>query len=937
MATLCCMDAITNTQFEATPEGMQRLRAISPYCAWVAERYGTHATVPATESAQALKQALSQQWEAYCYDNKLPPLDGTATEHLEAQQQLIRKFRHTQMLQILEADLNQRAELSVLLGCLSSLAKACIQQAVEWAETATGARYGKAFDHQGEPVNLLVLGMGKLGGRELNVSSDIDLIFAFRQNGKTTGPKVIETSEWCRRVAQRASQILNANTEDSIAYRVDTRLRPFGDSGPLVMSFDGMEHYYLTQGRNWERYAMVKAAVMTGSDLDAEEWQSMIQPFIYRRYLDYATIESLADLKQKINTNLQRKDANKASATWNVKLGHGGIREIEFIVQSFQLVRGGRDPELQGTSLLPILSVLAEKNLISGNDLIELKEAYIFLRRTENALQSFRDQQVHNLPGNDEDKLRLIQWMDFKDWDSFDAALQIHRAAVAQRFDSVFQSSNEDEQAPSSIQDLLIEHNIDSNEALDAGLEELTEGRLYQRLTANAQRRIDRIVPTMIELCANEEIPSQSLTRCLSFVRVVAGRSGYLQVLLEQPAALKRLVYVLSQSRWISDFITKHPIVIDELLVHTAVEDFPNRQELLHRVMAECDRVIDEELDVQMDALRQFQKAHECRVAVSELTDDMPLMRVSDQLTWLAEGVLCGVMMLVSARLMTTHGAPQFIIDGKTHDASVGIVAYGKLGGLELAHGSDLDVVFLHNSEGTSQITNGSKPIPNAQFYARLAQRVVSFMTTLTPAGILYEMDLRLRPNGSSGVLVTGIQAFEQYQLESAWTWEHQALSRARMVFGPESLVESFQEVRHRVLSQNRDIGELREEVRNMRRKMRDHLGSKADDGKIDLKQDAGGLADIEFIVQFLVLAYAKKHPELLEFTDNIRQLEAATSAGLLEKTHGEQLKEHYLAYRTCVHRQALQGYGKQLIETTELAERRGKVQQLWQHVLDVN
>ncbi len=931
------MAAITDTQFKSTPEGMQRLLDISPYSAWVAERYGTDAAAPASQSAKKLKKALHEQWKAFVQLENLPAPTGIDTSILEAQQRVIRQFRHTQMLQILEADLNERATLSVRLAALSALAKACIQQAISWAEEAIELRYGKAFDQQEHQVHLLVIGMGKLGGCELNVSSDIDLIFGFRQNGKSSGPKVIETSEWCRRVAQRANQILNANTEDGIAYRVDTRLRPFGDSGPLVMSFEGMEHYYLTQGRNWERYAMVKAAVMSGTPEDADEWQSMINPFVYRRYLDYSTIEALADLKQKINTNLQRKEAHKASATWNVKLGHGGIREIEFIVQSFQMVRGGRDPDLQNASLLPVLGLLADKNLLSDEDRKELTDAYVFLRRTENALQSFRDQQVHNLPNNDDDKSRLIQWMGFDQWEQFDSVLQGHRDAVTRRFDEVFQGPEEEGHVVKSIQDSINEHNIAINEALEAHLEELTEGRIYQRLTANAQRRIDRIIPTMIGLCAQEEIPSQSLTRCLALVRVVAGRSGYLQVLIEQPAALKRLVHVLSESRWISDFITKHPIVIDELLVHTAVLDFPNQQELMSRVMSECARVAEEDLDVQMDALRQFQKAHECRVAMAEITNDLPLMHVSDQLTWLAEGILCGVMTLVNDQLTAVHGKPQFEVNGKTCNASVGIVAYGKLGGLELAHGSDLDVVFLHNSAGSNQMTTGDKPIPNAQFYARLAQRVVSFMTTLTPAGTLYEMDLRLRPNGNSGVLVTGIDAFEKYQLESAWTWEHQALSRARMVFGPESLAKQFQNVRHRILSKNRDDEALRDEVRNMRRKMRDHLGSKESEDKIDLKQDAGGLADIEFIVQYLVLAYAEKHPELIEFTDNIRQLEAATREGLLDETHGVQLKEHYLAFRTYVHRQALQGYGKRLIENAELAQRRHEVRSIWQHVLDVN
>ncbi len=933
---------ITDKQSQIAESHWQRLFGLSPYCLWVSERFGREPVAPICADAQTLQDTLNQLWESA---QKQGNASGAASaslgvsdaDRLNAQQQLIRRFRHTQMLHILEADLEQRVALTQTLQSLSALAKACLQAAVAWSETALQDRYGQAHDRDGLPVHLLVIGMGKLGGQELNVSSDIDLIFAFRQNGETTGPKVIETAEWCRRVAQRTTQVLHANTEDGICYRVDTRLRPFGDSGPLVMSFDGMEHYYLTQARNWERYAMVKAAVMAGTSEDAAGWQELIKPFVFRRYLDYSTIESLAELKQKINTNLQSKEANRASSTWNVKLGHGGIREIEFIVQSFQLVRGGREPELQGQELLPTLGALAKNSLISKQDETALYEAYVFLRRTENALQSFRDQQVHTLPKSEEDQTRLVDWMGYADWASFDTDLQAHRKEVIARFDDVFRIDDDEAAAVNDLSDQLASHKIPVNDALQASLTEVTAGTLYQRLTANAQRRIDRIIPTMIALCAEEDAPDESLSRCLSLVRVVAGRSGYLQVLIEQPAALQRLVHVLSRSRWITDFITKHPIVIDELLVHSSVEDFPSRQQLWERAKKECARVADDDLDVQMDAMRQFQKAHECRVAVAELTDDLPLMRVSDQLTWLAESVLGAVMLLVEAALSKVHGCPHFDDEGITHAASVGVVAYGKLGGLELAHGSDLDVVFVHNSRGQSQMTDGERPIPNTQYYARLAQRVVSFMTTLTPAGTLYEMDLRLRPNGSSGVLVTGIEAFERYQLDSAWTWEHQALSRARMVYGPDSLVDQFEQVRKSVLGQERNLPELQAEVRDMRQRMRKHLGSEVLSEEIDLKQDAGGLADVEFIVQYLVLAHAAKHPELIEFTDNIRLLEAATQVQVLDERSGAQLKEHYVAYRTLVHRQALQGQGKRLIEDAELAQRRQDVQAIWQHVLDID
>jgi len=936
------MSDITDTPITDDSEGLTRLFALSPYCEWVSLRYGLEAAISPDSDPMSLQSALAALWDAQTAENAGLAGDGAI---LTAQQRIIRRFRHLQLFQILSDDLAGAASVETTLGRLSNLADACIRQAVLWGEASIVDRFGTAQDQDGKPVRLLVLGMGKLGGRELNVSSDVDLIIAYRSNGKSTGPKVIETSDWCRRVALRATQILHAITEDSFAYRVDTRLRPFGESGPLVMSFDGMENYYLTQGRNWERYAMVKARVIVGEESDASDWENLISPFVYRRYLDYSTIEALADLKKKINTNLSNNAVQKTSSTWNLKLGHGGIREIEFIVQSFQLVRGGRDPELQGRELLPMLDALLNKELLTIEDCTALGDAYRFLRRAENALQGMRDQQTHTLPEQEEDKDRLINWMGFDDWADFDAELQRHRASVTQRFDDVFRGSEPTEPTPLSVDEALSAQGIEPDEALLAGLHDLTEGRLYQRLTANAQKRIDRILPTMIELSASEPNPVEALTRCLTLVRVVAGRSGYLQVLIEQPVALHRLVHVLSRSSWIVEFITKHPIVIDELLGHSSSADFPAQAELLERTLDEAARVADEELDVQMDVLRHFQKAHECRVAVAELTDDLPLMKVSDQLTWLAESMLAAVMQLVYARLEAIHGKPYFEINGQRLAASVGVVAYGKLGGLELAHGSDLDVVFLHDSAGDAQQTDGQKPIPNTQFYARLAQRTVSFMTTLTPAGILYDVDLRLRPNGSSGVLVTGIDSFERYQTDSAWTWEHQALTRARMVYGPDSLAEKFVEVRRRILGKPRDQAMLSDEVASMRRKMREHLGSKSSEGDspegagtvIDLKQDAGGLADIEFIVQYLVLANGGNHPELIEFTDNVRQLEAAERVGVISPEIAGQLKEHYLAFRTILHRRALQGHGKQLIEDAELAHRRLDVRTIWQHVLPID
>jgi len=828
------MADVTDTEIDPQPAENHLLYELSPYCQWVSRRYGAPDLATTTNgqirNAAELQLELAALWQEHV-EGTLGLDTGPDAMRLAAQQRLLRWFRHRCLLEILQRDLAADSALENTLAELSVTADVCINQAVVWATEGVCKRYGQALDDAGLPVNLVVIGMGKLGGCELNVSSDIDLIFAYRANGNSQGPKVIENSEWCRRVAQRTSQLLHANTEDSFVYRVDTRLRPFGESGPLVMSFEGMEHYYLTQGRTWERYAMIKARVVVGSTADAQSWYELITPFVYRRYLDYSTIESLAELKQKISSNLQNKALRRTTSGWNVKLGRGGIREVEFIVQSFQLVRGGRDDELQGRNLLTVLLKLAEKGLLSEEDKQALTTAYVFFRRCENTIQAIRDQQVHELPSNEEDKDRLLRWLGYANWNQFDAAVQEHREAVASRFDDVFQSAAVEDEARVEPHQALQKLGIEADDALKASLKELTEGGLYQRLTASSQQRIDRILPIMITLSAKQSEPAEALSRCLVLVRVVAGRSGYLQALIEQPSALSRLVHVLSRSRWIVDFIAKHPIVIDELLTDSIDTKFPTQQELMERALNEALRMADAELDVQMDALRQFQKAHECRVAVAELNDTLPLMQVSDQLTWLAEAVLAAVMQLVYARLARAHGNPYYRWEGARCASHVGVVAYGKLGGIELAHGSDLDVVFVHDSKGDAQLTDGERSIANTQFYARLAQRVVSFMTTLTPAGTLYDMDLRLRPNGSSGVLVTSITAFEQYQASEAWTWEHQALSRARIVYGPSNLVQAFNDVRKRILSLERDEATVRRDVRDMRQRMRTHLGSSSGGG----------------------------------------------------------------------------------------------------------
>jgi len=413
-------------------------------------------------------------------------------------------------------------------------------------------------------------------------------------------------------------------------------------------------------------------------------------------------------------------------------------------------------------------------------------------------------------------------------------------------------------------------------------------------------------MPLLIHACLAEQDPSNALLRCLNLVRAVAGRSGYLQILIERPPALARLVSLFAKSAWLATFVTRHPIVIDELLRENASTPMPTRDQLLAEAMQEAHSLSHLELDEQMDGMRQFQQARELRVAAAELTDDLALMRVGDQLTWLAEATLAAVVTLVEGSLSKRYGKPTALVDGVTHYPEFGVVAYGKLGGIELGFGSDLDVVFLHNSVGQSQQTDGDKPIENGLYYARLAQKVVHFMTTHTPAGVLYDIDLRLRPNGQSGVLVTSVEAFSQYQMDQAWTWEHQALVRARMVFGGSRVTTRFDQIRKQVLAQTRLVAELASDVTDMRVRMQENLDS-GGPGQLHLKNDSGAVADIEFMVQYLVLAYANQYVELLEYPDNVSILDVAASIELITADECEQLKQHYLTLRRLINRQALQ------------------------------
>ena len=935
--------------------------AVSPYMARVASQYpqsiqrlldtGALQADSLSPDTERLLEELEACWQELIHNS---PVAMDSKQREAGQQAVLRQFRHRHLFRILWSDLTQSAELMHTLKDLSLLADACIIAAERWTHESLVQRYGEPCSEDGREQRLIVLGMGKLGGYELNVSSDIDLICLYAESGQTRGDArgkgVVDNGEFFRRVAQGLTRLLNSTTADGFAYRVDTRLRPFGESGPLVMNLEGLENYYLTQARDWERYAMIKARAITGLPKDIRDYQSLVTPFVYRRYLDYNAFDSLRDLKRKIALSVRQK-----GLVDNIKLGAGGIREVEFIGQAFQLVRGGRDERLRTRSIVAVLRQLAHQKLLEHEEVEGLLEAYAYLRRVENAVQMMRDEQVHSLPTDSTDKQRLIAILDVSDWTTFREVLSVHQRRVSDSFAGLFEVEeapdlptvhtghrdidDEDVDATACEGGVLTEKYIarvadtwrligvpdsDDEERAEAltycgfepddemlsALAGVSRGPFYQRLTAESQERVERVVPMIMQLALCSSEPSETLIRSLALVRTVAGRSGYLQVLGDQPQALARLVKLFSESRWLANFVLRQPMVIDELLIGSGAELYPDHGSVRQDALEQLDRLRDADLETQMDSLRHYRQGREMRIACAQLDGSLSLMQVSDQLSWLAESLIEVVLELVKVPLLARHGQPvckpEGGSDAQLRETSVGIVAYGKLGGLELGFGSDLDLVFLHDSSGEEQQTNGDKCVENSVFYGRLAQKFVHFMSTATPAGVLYEIDLRLRPNGSSGVLVTGLEAFGNYQRGDAWTWEHQALMRARVVLGNARLREQFARIRNGVLAQRRSASELREAVASMRERMRVNLGSNLADS-MHLKQDAGGVADIEFIVQYLVLAYSADHPALLEHTDNIRVLDVVEAEQLLPADDVQLLRNSYLSLRDRLHRQALQ------------------------------
>jgi len=850
----------------------------------------------------------------------------------------LRQIRRREMTRIAWRDIAGWADLDETLRDLSDLADALTQGALTHLSKWHAERHGTARNAKGQAQSLVVLGLGKLGARELNFSSDIDLIFTYPEGGVSDGERPLDNEEYFLKLGQKLVKLLDESTADGFVFRVDLRLRPFGEAGPLALSFDAMETYYQNHGREWERYAFIKARPIAGDIKAGEKLLQMLRPFIYRRYLDYGAFESLRDMKALLTQEVGRRGLGD-----NVKLGLGGIREIEFIGQMFQLVRGGREPALRERGIVPVLKYLGSKDYLDPKDTEALLKAYTFLRRVENRLQEAGDQQLHDLPEDELGRARLAFSLGFADWAAFRQMLDAERAAVHRVFESVVLGPKavqegsdtgaawaDDTEAETQLKALGYADPRDAARVLHSLREDGTrqQGERSRRLLLAL---LPRLVTAATEVRKDGTAPDEILKRLARVVEAISKRSAYLALLTENPTALKQLARLAAESVWLVDMVVRSPILLDELIDPRIFKEFPSQDSLHAELESMLAGIAPDDLEMQMDALRQFQQAAVVHAAAADLAGNAPLMKVSDFLTWTAEQVIRKALEIATRQLVARHGRPQCIEHGRLRDARFGVVAYGKLGGWELGYGSDLDVVFMHDSRSAEQQTNGPKVLDNVEFFTRLAQRVINILSIPTTSGVLYQVDTRLRPSGAAGLIVSSIDGFALYQEQQAWTWEHQALLRARAVAGDKEVADLFGGVRRSVLSKARDPATLKTEIATMRARMREEHKHPGED--FDIKLDPGGLTDIEFLVQYWVLLHAHEHPELLEWPDNIRNLEGLMAAGVVPAEICEFLADTYRDFRRRVHRQTLEGRPAR-IPAAEAEPARSRVRDLWAKTL---
>lgn len=819
---------------------------------------------------------------------------------------VLRSLRKQVMLRVAIRDLGGLSELSEVMASMTELAEVSIQCALQYHEKwlTQDSRFGAPIGEHSQTIqHLLVVAMGKLGGGELNVSSDVDLVFVYPEDGETNGAKPISNHEFFARLGRKLIASLNDYTVDGYVFRVDMRLRPHGEHSPLAISFPMLEEYFLKQGREWERHAWIKGRIIagqTGNEVQFTLMEKIVRPFVFRKYLDFGAYEAMRRLHAQLRKEVERREMHD-----NIKLGPGGIREIEFITQVFQLIRGGRDVDLCIRPTLSVLQRLQQKQQLPAQTVTELIQAYYFLRKLEHRLQYLDDQQTQTLPLNPADQDLIATAMGFPDYDRFMHALDVHRNNVSRHFELIFaaprksaahdmlaylwQTENQDVSHTQAATTQLSTLGFTEPEKISERLRLFYQGSFYHQLPEFNQQQIHTLVPMVIEAVANLPSVDTILERMLQLLERISDQASYLALLLEHPHTLKRVAELASISQWASDYLGRHPILMDELLRQDKPHPVPDWDALRNNLVYQLNHINNPKNDVlewQMDVLRHFQHAQIFRLLVTDLEGSLLLETLSDHLTALADLILDTVLNLAWTGLKKRHrDKPAFAIIG-----------YGKLGGKELGYASDLDLIFLHADED-----------PDAdEIYTKLGQSINAWLTRHTSAGFLYETDLRLRPNGATGLLVNSMEAFAQYQREQAWVWEHQALTRARFIAGDPLVGDQFENTRREILCRPRDLTSLKQDILKMREKMLDAHPNPTP--LFDIKHDRGGIIDVEFIVQYLVLGYAHRYPQLTGNKGNIALLKMAGELGLVPADLATRVFTVYREYRRLQHRLRLGG-----------------------------
>ena len=914
----------------------QHRMALPPDARWVIGLSDFAAQVARSEpewfAGGLAQEAFNRPPDAAALKAALSGVD--AAGDMAALQRALRRLRNRWQFGFVWRHLLRLASFEETVGGLSDLADALIGAALGWVERSEAERHGEPLGASSdEPQRLAVLALGKLGGRELNLSSDVDLIFTFAEDGRTASG--LSNRNFFTRVGQRLIEALHSVTEDGFAFRVDMRLRPYGGSGALVMDCAAMTSYFETQGRDWERYAFIKARPCAGDLALGAAFLKAIQPFVYRRYLDFGAIDEMRAMKARRMDDRRRAD--------DLKLGAGGIRDAEFCVQVQQLVRGGQQPELRQPGFLAALAALEASGVFDAEAARGLRAAYRFLRDSEHSIQAEADRQSQRLPAADLSRLRLALSMGYHGYDTYLATLAAHRSQVEAVFERLLVTD-----VPDPDRDLwaargaplaLARAGFGNGAQAAALLEELAKARDRASVGEAGRHRLNELMPRLLQALSLAKDPLQGLERLVPLLRAVLRRSTYLALLRDHPEVAERLVRVACRSSWLAEQIQQRPRLLGLLIDRPSVKLAPNRSALSEALGQQLAGVGDEE--ALLDELRTFKERHVFQVAAAEALGGLALMHVSDYLTHLAEAVLEHCLRLAWDQCETRHGALEGL-DGRPFV----IVGYGKLGSIELGPGSDLDIVFLHDL-----------PLAHVQFAHRLVRKLLHYLTAPTYLGPLYEVDMRLRPSGNAGTLMTSLKAFVEYQRGKAWVWEHQALVRARAVAGDAELQRRFEQTRIDFLCQPRSAEALRAEVNQMRRRIAAHQrgedskrsrspralaeseglkkghGPRALAESESLKRGRGSIVDIEFMVQYIVLAHAHEEPALAKHSDNVRILEAAKETGVLGGEDADSLTRAYLALRERQHRAVLDLQSKG--GDAELAMHRGVILDLWQRLLD--